>query len=163
MRAVPPGSLLVVLLACALGCGSGDEGPGGKGQALLCAQETRADAFVAGLTRRSAEGRFVLSLDSVRVEGVSGAPDRGLNVWTVTVRDEAGAPLPGLTLRLRGWMPDHGHGTTPSTFTAAPAAAPGTHEFGPFNLFMTGFWEFTFSAEVDGTPDQAKLGFCLEG
>ena len=146
-----------------LACGE-DPGPAGpSAQARLCAAEDRADTYVDGLERASAEGRFVARLASVEVDGAPRPPDRGTNVWRLALEDAAGQPLAGVAVRVRTWMPDHGHGPTPNNLVAAPAGADGEYRLGPFNLFMSGLWEFTVSAPVEGQQDAARFAFCLEG
>jgi hypothetical protein len=144
-------------------CGGEAPAPRGSGQVRLCDAEPRADVYVDGLERPAGGGGFVARLLSVEVEGAPRPPDRGVNVWRLALRDAAGAPLEGAAVRVRTWMPDHGHGTAPNDLVATPDGAPGEYRLGPFDLFMSGLWEFTVRAPVGGAVDEARFAFCLEG
>lgn len=142
-----------------LGCGG--ESPSGQPQARLCDAETRADGFTPGIQKRSAEGTFTAVLDASTVDGEAGPPDRGDNVWSLRILDDAGASMPSADVRLRPWMPDHGHGTTPELHDAR-AVADG-YEVGPFYLRMGGYWEFSVTVTSSASTDTAMFAFCAEG
>lgn len=156
---------LSVLFAPALllaGCGGGTPDVGNTPQGA-CGDESRADTFVEGLEKASDGGMFKVRLVRVEINEQATRPDRGDNTWTFELTDANGAALNPSVFTLRPWMPDHGHGTTPLINPMRPSMPEGRFEVGPFDLFMSGFWEFTVNVEDDGQSDQAKLGFCLEG
>lgn len=118
-----------------------------------------ADVYTAGMEKPGEQGRFRVQL----VEAQPGPPDRGDNVWTLAVNDEAGMPVSDAVVELHPYMPQHGHGTTPPDYTAA-AQGDGTYVAGPFDLFMPGLWEVTVDITgSDGTEDRAVFAFDIEG
>jgi len=136
------------------GCG---ETPQSQGSA--CATDLRAQTYVDGLSLATDTGGFTVTL----VRANPGPPDRGDNNWTLSVTDSSGV-LSGKPVKVRPWMPDHGHGTTPLSNDATDVAGdPGTYTVGPFDLFMPGFWEFGVSVESGGATGTAMFAFCLEG
>ena len=130
----------------------------GSQQQAVCTEDERADLYVAGLERTSTGGGFQVKL----VEGTPAPPDRGNNTWALEIVDNAGAPMMDAEVRVKAWMPDHGHGTNPLWNEAAPMNA--RYMVGPMNLFMPGLWEFTISVEANTqAADTAVMKFCVEG
>jgi YtkA-like len=74
---------------------------------------------------------------------------RGQNVGEVTVTNESGQPVDGLTLTVVPWMPAHGHGT--SVQPAITDTGDGVFVANPLYLFMAGQWELrmTFTGVVN--------------
>ncbi len=64
-------------------------------------------------------------------------------------------------VKLRPWMPDHGHGTTPAVFYGKPDA--GRYGVGPFKVHMAGFWEFELTVSLGNETDSTVFSFCVEG
>ncbi len=155
-------SLLLVPASLLAGCGGGMPDTGVTPQGA-CGDESRADTFVEGLEKASDGGMFKVKLLRVEINELATRPDRGDNTWTLELTDANGASMNPSVFTLRPWMPDHGHGTTPLINPIRPSMPEGRFEVGPFDLFMSGFWEFTVHVEDNGQSDQAKLGFCLEG
>ena len=156
--------VLAVLLGgliVALGAACGDDEPTSAGDRSLCAGETRADTFSVGMEKPTQMNDFTVRLADTQVEGAVSPPDRGNNTWTLEVLDASRARVRGATVTMRPWMPDHGHGTTPLDIGATEA--DGVYSFGPFDLFMGGFWEFGVRVQTDSADDRATFGFCLEG
>jgi hypothetical protein len=81
-----------------------------------------------------------------------------VNNWTFSLSN-AGGPLAGAAPVLTPWMPLHGHGLVPPDYTGAETD-PGTYPIPPFNLSMSGQWEFTVDA---GSGDEVKYTFCVQG
>ena len=155
-------STLIVPAFVLSGCGEGSPDIGNTPQ-NACAEESRADTYVEGLEKASDAGMFKVKLVRVEINAQATQPDRGDNTWTLELTDANGTPMDPSVFTLRPWMPDHGHGTTPLINPIRASMPEGRFEVGPFDLFMSGFWEFTVNVENDGQSDQAKLGFCLEG
>lgn len=154
------GSLALSLGLALSGCGESE--PGGSDVARgegLCAGETRADTYAAGLVRSTEAGLFTVSF----VEAAPAPPDRGLNRWRLEVKDATALPVDGAELRLRPWMPDHGHGSNPPYLFAAASGEPGRYELEDMDLFMSGFWQFTVRVTRGEDVDEAVFGFCIEG
>ena len=127
--------------------------------ANACLEDTRAEPYTAGLERASDNGMFKARL----VEGTPAPPDRGNNTWTLEILDPNGSPMGEVTdLRVKAWMPDHGHGTNP-LWNDGTEQADGRFQVGPFNLFMPGLWQFTISVEAQNQSDTALVSFCIEG
>ena len=151
MRKLATLGVLLALTAC---------GPStDDGQTMdSCENDARAQAYVAGLEAASSAGMFKARW----VEGTPAPPDRGNNTWTLEILDPNGSPLTGVTdVRIKAWMPDHGHGTNPLWNDAT--ATDSKFEVGPFNLFMPGLWEFTVSVEAQNQADTALVAFCIKG
>jgi hypothetical protein len=160
-KVLPMHRLALPALLALAACGGADPGPtGGDQRTLQCAQETRADPYLAGMGKAT-EGGLEVRLMESRVRASAAAPDRGENTWRVQVVDETGAVRTDLPLRVKAWMPDHGHGTTPLYHVGVLDAD--AFEVGPFDLFMGGFWQFTVLVEQAGGEDPAVFGFCVEG
>lgn len=148
--------LAAVFLAAALSACGGDDP---DDPAAGCAADPRADTYVAGLEKASAEGTKVRLL-----EAMPGPPDRGDNTWTFQLADASGAMMDGATLLVRPFMPEHGHGSTPAEFTAEFLGAEGKYRVGPVNFFMPGLWELTVKVTPAGLSEQTvKFAFCVEG
>lgn len=123
-----------------------------------CDAETRADTYVANLTKAGAMQNFSLRL----IESTPRPPDRGDNTWALQLLDQNLVAVSTGTVTAKPWMPDHGHGTTPQMHRAR-ATGGGQLHLGPMDLFMPGYWTVTFSVEADGKEDTVVFKFCLEG
>lgn len=129
---------------------SEDDGPQ---TSRACEGETRDD-FALG-TERSGE-RLTLSV----MDAMPADPIRGDNVWTLSIRDEADAPMDA-TISVQPWMPDHGHGTPVQA--EVTDLGDGEYEIQPLNLFMAGLWEVHFELELtDGSTDEVVFHACVE-
>ena len=155
-------ALLSILLAAVLaGCGedgaSGDGDAGADSQMLMGCDPSEGDVFALGLER---------SGENVTVRFVSAdpaPPDVGDNTWTVMITDLGGSPLEAGSVELVPFMPQHGHGTQPSSFAAEPGLEPGEFMSTAIDLFMPGLWEVTFEVTHGETTDEVSFAFCLEG
>jgi hypothetical protein len=135
-------------------CGDDSEG---HAHATTCAKETRADTYVQGLEKSG--DVFAIRL----LEATPGPPEVGINQWSLALY-EGDSRVDTATISVRPWMPDHGHGTTPMTHQARRVVgSEATHELGPFDFFMPGFWTITFHVEHQSKSDEIVYGFCLEG
>jgi hypothetical protein len=150
---------LSTLLLAAFGCGDSQEGADVTRAEGLCAQEQRADTFVAGLSRASPSGAFEVTF----VEAMPAPPDRGLNRWVLEVKDRTGALVDGAEVRLRPWMPDHGHGSNPPHLFPTATGVAGQYQITDMDLFMSGLWQFTVRVERGADSDELVFSFCIEG
>ena len=94
---------------------------------------------------------------TVALVGDPAPPDKGDNVWTLTIT-EGGAPAEGLDVQVEPFMTEHGHGTNPA-FYGATEGDPGVYTTERFDLFMGGLWDLT----VHAGDDSVTWSFCLEG
>ncbi|MEQ8277597.1 MAG: FixH family protein [Deltaproteobacteria bacterium] len=152
--------LLTLPLVLAAACSGGDDI--GTNPNALCGDESRATDYVSGLELDTTDAAFTVRLTDVMVADTPQPPDRGNNLWTFEVLDSAGSPVTDATVEMKAWMPDHGHGTNPLWNDARPMNGGG-YEVGAFDLFMGGFWQFTFRVDQAGNTDEGVVGFCIEG
>jgi len=142
------------------GCGSKTSSPltsTGDGSMLYsCATETRAPAYVLPMNETSAKGTFLATLMSSDPAKLV----KGNNTWTVQIADSGGAPVPGLTIGVLPYMPDHQHGTTVQA--AVTDKGGGLYEITPLYLYMEGFWQVTLSLQpASGASDSTVFDVCI--
>jgi hypothetical protein len=83
-------------------------------------------------------------------------PVKGENAAQLTLLDQDGNPVTGLTTTVVPWMPAHAHGT--SVQPAVTSTGPGTVVAAPVYLYMAGEWQIrmtmtTSAMTVSGTAD----------
>ncbi len=140
---------LLLLLACSKGPTLGDSD---STQTKACDDGVPPDTYTAGIARTTVDNAFTVTID----DALPGPPDVGMNSLTVSVDAPAGS-----SVRLRPWMPLHGHGTTPEWWTGAETA--GVWQFDDVNLHMAGLWELRFTVDSNDYETGALFRFCLEG
>lgn len=103
-----------------------------------CTEETPPDAtaddFVLPLTKQSLDEMWSASL----VEASPSPPAKGSNTWRLDLRDVDGNAVNDANLRVRLFMPKHGHGAP------TPDVTPnedGEYEITRINFIMGGLWE----------------------
>lgn len=109
---------MAVLAALLVGCGGGDAGGTPAEVSVSCADEPRADAYVATMTKAGKNGELNITL----VSSDPAPPAKGDNDWVLEILDADNQPVPGATLTVTPSMPDEGHGT-PSTSSSRRARA----------------------------------------
>lgn len=137
-------------------CGSDPSGHDSHAHTVPAACDDGAppDVFVADIERLTAAGEVVRITNAIPAP-----PNVGINQFVVET--------PGSTptsVRLRPFMPLHGHGTTTREwFDGVPEG--GAFTFGPadLDLFMPGLWELRFTLDSDDPDTGALFRFCLEG
>lgn len=151
---------LVPLLLVACGDGEHDTSDHHHHHDAECHSEEGLDSYVQGLSKTGEAGAKVTF-----VSADPAPPDVGVNIWSLEVTDATGGSLgEGGEVVVRPFMPQHGHGSSPATFTATREAAGQTWTVPPMDLFMPGLWELTVELAHDGEPiDQVVFRFCLEG
>ncbi len=158
--------LSALFLFSALGCDSDEDGGGGGGQASTpsCEEDTRDEAYFAGITKTGEAGYSLTVLDSDHAP-----PAKGDNVWKVELKDATEMPLPGMTFKVNPTMPDHGHSST--AVAVITPEGEGIYTINPVNLFMPGYWEIEISPIDEGEAgidddvvlDKIVFKFCVEG
>ncbi len=151
--------LVATLGITMVACGDDDHGNHNHADAaaVSCAQETRADPYVAGMEAMGANGYKVVLMTSDPAP-----PAKGDNVWTLQVMATGDAPVDGATVGVVPFMPDHGHGT-PITATVTGTGSNGEYGATPVNLWMPGYWEVTVNIDDGGTTDTAVFKVCIDG
>jgi hypothetical protein len=125
---------------------------------IPCANDVRAEHYVAGMQKTALNGQTIVRL----LSSDPGPPIKGNNVWQVLVTDAANAPQPGTTLKVNPFMPDHGHGS-PAKTVVKPLSEPAQYTVAPLYLFMAGLWEITFNVTAQsGVQDAVVFRFCIE-
>jgi hypothetical protein len=135
---------------------------------VSCASESRATPYQPGMQVTSSAGMFVVKLLSNTFTDPMGKVldepfAKGVDVWTIEAEAAATTtPVDGLTISVKPWMPDHGHGTTSVGVTPTRG---GLYTISPLNLYMAGYWEVTLTIvdSSSGTPvmDTAMLKICV--
>jgi hypothetical protein len=146
MKLLLPVAGMAALAACAA-----EEQPG------VCDAEDRDEPWVAGLLAEGEQGLLATTLDAVDPE----PPGLGANAWTLTVLDGDDAPVDGCDLLAVPWMPDHGHGSSESTATAA--AEPGAYLVEEIDVTMVGYWTFGIELDCAGDEDRVEYRLCIDG
>lgn len=129
----------------------------GDGTSYNCAEETRDEEFVLGLTKAGAEGRLEFKL----LSSDPAPPVRGNNTWLLQLSTMTApiTPVSGADLSVTPFMPDHQHGSGEQVIVT-PMTDAGQYELEPVNLWMPGLWEITM--RVTGpTEDRVVFRFCL--
>ncbi len=119
------------------------------------------DHFMVGMTAAGEQG----VVDVVLVAADPAPPDKGDNVVTVQAVDAIdGTALDGATLTLAPFMPEHGHGSSPESFSLTATGNPGEYVTETFDLFMGGVWDLTFQVTTAAAEsDEATFRLCVEG
>ncbi|HET6149460.1 MAG TPA: FixH family protein [Polyangia bacterium] len=165
-------AIAIVLGLTGAGCKSSgaadDGGVMGDVDFVNCAAETRATPFRQGMQVTSRNGTYLLKVlkntfQDPTLQVLTIDPAKGVDVWTIEIDAAAtGAPLDGMSIAVKPFMPDHNHGTTAVGITAAGA---GTYTIAPLNLYMAGYWEITFNlTDISGdapTTDSAMVPICI--
>jgi hypothetical protein len=125
---------------------------------IPCTDDPRAEKYTAGMQKTAPKGQLSVTL----LSSDPGPPIKGTNVWTVQVSDAARAPQSGATVKVKPFMPDHGHGSPAKPVISALPAA-GQYKVTPLYLFMAGLWEITLDVTTTaGVQDAVVFRFCIE-
>ena len=149
----------VAALLC--GCSADTNEPGmsmdpAKSKSQVCGES--GESFFAGMSKMGDSGVLSVTI----VEAMPAPPARYDNTWTMEVLDAEGNPVDDATLRVSGWMPEHGHGT-PRDADIVPLG-DGRYEAAPINLFMPGLWRITVEvSSQSGETDATRFLFCVTG
>jgi len=140
-------------IASAAACGGGDD-DGTEEEEVNCAEDTRHEEFVAGMTKAGSVWSFRL------MDSLPAPPDKGDNAWTIQIDSGTGG-VDDLDVTVTPFMPDHGHGTPIESVISDEGG--GAYRADPVNMGMRGVWEITVEAENDTESDSAMFVFCVEG
>ena len=156
-----------LLGSLAIGCGGGDpqqmSGPADGAVFTVCANETRADAYTAGMSKAGKDGLLTVQLMS----SVPGPPIKGSNAWSITIKNSAGESVESATIDVTPYMPDHNHGT--SVRAVVTPLPEGGYSIAPLYLYMAGLWQTTLQIHSAAEGDQAAVSdsvvfsFCVQG
>jgi hypothetical protein len=125
---------------------------------IPCTGDPRAERYAAGMQKTAPKGQLTVTL----LSSDPGPPIKGTNVWTVLVSDAAKAPQSGASVKVKPFMPDHGHGSPAKPVISALSDA-GQYKVTPLYLFMAGLWEVTLDVTTAaGVQDAVVFRFCIE-
>ncbi|CAN5334430.1 hypothetical protein BH09MYX1_BH09MYX1_17180 [soil metagenome] len=124
--------------------------------AQVCASDPRVSAFKLGIESAGTGGALHVSIVSATPAWVV----QGVNDWTLDVTDGSGAPRDGLTLTVKPFMPDHGHGS--STVPQVTTMGGGRYHVTGISLPMRGVWDVTVAAS-GALNDAVVFTFCVDG
>jgi hypothetical protein len=130
-------SLVTLMTAASLGCGSADTSN----------SPTTSFPDDPYIVVTSDQGRLAIEVRT----GPSQPPGRGETDVKLVVRDAAGQLVDGLDIEVTPWMPLMGHGT--SVTPAVSGGGAGTYFLRTVSMYMPGVWELrtTFSGTVMDT------------
>ncbi len=161
----PTGPLAPLALALSLSLAgaacSSDGGPATSTPdvATGCSNDPRVLTLAGGLTVTGAAKQLVVALISLAPATVT----KGVNEWTIELRDATGRPLDGATITVTPYMPDHGHGA--SVVPTVTALGGGRYDVANLTLPMPGVWQLTFDATLapgaGGAHDAIVIGACV--
>lgn len=86
-------------------------------------------------------------------------PVVGLNVFYLSIRDDAGDTVSGAELTVTPYMPQHHHGS-PSV-PESEQIENGTFRVTQVEFTMPGFWEITIDVSGGGVTDSVRLKLCI--
>jgi len=136
---------------------AGSAGAGGSSPSV-CAKDNRAQTFAQGLEAKSDKGTHTLRLLTIDPDPVF----KGNNAWKLQIVDAAGAPVDGLDVSVKPFMPDHNHGSS-IVPTVTPVGSDGRYDVTLLNLFMPGLWQVIFTVQSPGQTEQATFSSCVTG
>jgi hypothetical protein len=155
-----PAMLFMPLVVGACSSSSASDAADSGAPVDLCATDSRAQTFTAGMAEPGASGTYSVKLASINPNPVF----KGNNAWTIQVVDKSGAPVTGATITVKPFMPDHGHGSSITPQVAA-GSNPGSYDVTLLNLFMPGIWTVTVVVTTGTAPstvtDQSVFTFCV--
>ena len=137
----------------------GDDVNAGDWPAHDCEADTRDETYTAGMTSVG-NANFEYKL----LTSMPGPPDRGINTWSLEVKNDQGQPLGAeQALEISPFMPDHGHGS--NTVPKIKTEANGTFTVDDIDLFMPGLWEIRVRVKdsEESILDTVFFNFCVRG
>jgi YtkA-like len=143
----------------ALGACGGGQAATPDGDFTGCVGDPRADSYSAGMMKVGKSGTVSAELAS----SDPGPPIKGVNSWSVLLKDSAGAPVDGATIGVKPYMPDHGHGT--QVKAVVTPMTNGVYGITPLYFYMAGLWQTTLDVTFADrtTTDSVVFSFCIGG
>jgi hypothetical protein len=89
-----------------------------------------------------------------------GLPQNQMQRWVLSVKDAAGKPVIGASIRVEGNMPEHGHGF--ATAPSVTALGAGNYAVEGLKFHMPGYWEIAFNIQAGKLRDRAQFRAYLE-
>lgn len=142
--------------------GSSTTAPGGTTSAnrpAAGAEETRGDVYAPGLSKFGESATFQIVL----LESSPTPRDTGKYTWRIEVRDSVGQSIEGAEVVAEPTMPQHGHGTYPTTTPGTPTEVAGEYLLEAMDLFMPGLWHVEIDISWEEENDRVVFRFDLEG
>lgn len=163
VRSLTPFAVAVLAfgVACGAACSHADDHATDAGAqpaetaVSYCVGDPRAQTYAPGLEKAADGGAFKAKLLSIDPNPTA----RGDNTWQLQLLDKSGAPVDGATIKVKPFMPDHGH---PSSITPTVTATGGGKYSVLLNLFMPGLWQITFTVTAGATTDSIVYSFCVQ-
>jgi len=166
---------VVALGVAAAACSSEDGGDPVQHEEPVgdrCEADDRAEDYSANMEKGGAVGEIMIKLvesrpvtqsDAGPIVGPIGPPARYDNIWTLNITDADGNAIEDADVRVKTWMPDHGHESNRKSVVRWVEGAE--YEVNPLNLMMPGFWEITVSVDDTeaGISDSVLFSFCIAG
>lgn len=118
------------------------------------AKKPPASEFGLG-PRASAQGRYTATL-----QPAAALRPRKLQTVRVALRDSAGRPLDGATIKVDGGMPQHGHGL-PTRPRVTQSLGEGVYVIEGVRFNMGGWWEFKLAIDGKAGSDQVTFNLAL--
>lgn len=149
---------LIPLVGCSSTTASSSSGDSVEaGAPSACAQDTRKDVYVPGLSKSTAGG-LALKI----VAATPDPPGKLTNSMTLQLSDAEGRPVDGVTLAVVPFMPDHGHGSSVKPRITPKGA--GAYEITNLYYPMPGLWRITVTVQpAEGSPQDVAFSFCIDG
>ena len=147
---------LLLLMALAMPCcGGGHHASASPTSPLLgCEGVAGLDTYAANLSTAGSAGLFTFVLQSA----TPAPPHQGNNSWQLQVRDPQGKAVTGLSLTVKPFMPQHGHGS--SVVPTVTASGDG-YQITNLYLFMSGAWAITLTATQGDRSDVGVFNLCI--
>ena len=139
-------TLCLTLIISILGCPSGTQEEEHEHQHHNHASEEIPESIL-GL--KASGDIYTIKVDNAEPDPAT----KGKNDWTISLTDSNNVAVSDATLTVVPFMSVHGHGTSPSSFTASQGEQAGEYIFTELNFIMAGTWEMTFTISVDTQTD----------
>lgn len=118
--------------------------------------EARPADLDTSTTRDSDRSIFRVTI----LPGEEPIPTGRMQSWTLHVESAAGEPIDGADIRVRGGMPEHGHGL-PTAPQVTESLGGGDYLIEGMKFSMGGWWTLTFDITAGGETDSVTFNLIL--